>query len=154
MGRHKTLVAPRFWSKVKVGSWRQCWPWTGAVRRKDEGYGAFWLDGRHQPANRVALVLSGVEVPEGMVACHRCDNPCCCNPNHLFVGLPKDNDADRVAKGRQSRGSRHGNAVLTEDLVVQMRTYAETHSMACTAQHFGIKYSTTWDAVRRRWRHV
>jgi hypothetical protein len=112
----------RFWSKVERLGPDECWPWKASVRNKKEGYGAFWLEGRHQPSNRVALVLSGVEVPEGMVACHRCDNPRCCNPAHLFVGTPKQNNDDKVAKRRHAHGERHGCAKLTDEQVAEIRS--------------------------------
>lgn len=111
----------RFWSKVDIRGPDECWPWTAAVRRKDEGYGAFYLDGRHQPASRVAWMLRNGPVPDGMVVCHSCDNPACVNPAHLWVGLPQDNDADRVRKGRQARGSRNGYAKTTERIVWAVR---------------------------------
>jgi hypothetical protein len=104
----------RFWSKVDIKSDDECWPWKAAVRKESEGYGAFWMHGRHHPANRVALQLSGVDVPDGMVACHKCDNPRCCNPKHLFVGTPRANNDDKVSKGRNPRGQFHGMARLTD----------------------------------------
>lgn len=113
-------VQERFWRKVDKRGAEECWPWLASVRRKEEGYGAFWLDGRHQPANRVALLLSGRAVPAGMVACHRCDNPRCCNPSHLFVGTPGDNNADKVAKLRHARGQKHGCAKLSDAAVAEI----------------------------------
>lgn len=148
-------LAERFWSKVRRGSPGECWAWTAAVRRKNEGYGAFYLDGRHQPASRVAWILSYGPVPAGLVVCHRCDNPPCCNPAHLFVGAPKDNDADRVAKGRQCRGSQQKYAVLTEELVICLRARAkELGNIRAAARELGINHHTAWDACKRRWRHV
>ena len=113
----------RFWQKVDKKGPDECWPWTAAVRNPKEGYGAFWLDGRHQPANRVALLFSGVDVPSGMVACHRCDNPGCCNPAHLFPGTPKANNDDKVAKRRHAAGDSHGMAKLTQQQVAEIRAH-------------------------------
>lgn len=144
----------RFWIKVDRRSPAECWPWLAAVRRKDEGYGAFWLDRRHQPASRVAWVFTHGEILPGLVVCHQCDNPGCCNPAHMFLGTPRDNDADRVAKGRQSRGSKAGKAVLTEALVLELRAMAEEIGVSAAARRMGINRATANDACTRRWRHL
>ena len=116
-------LTERFWSKVEVRGKDECWPWKAATRRKEEGYGAFWMNGRHHPANRVALQLSGVNMPDGMVACHTCDNPGCCNPAHLFVGTPRENNDDKVMKGRHSKGSKHGMAKLTDEQIEEIKRH-------------------------------
>lgn len=149
----------RFWSKVERRGSNDCWPWTAAVRRPDEGYGAFWLNGRHQPSSRVAYMLTKGDVPEGMVVCHRCDNPPCCNPGHLFVGTPKENDADRVAKGRQARGSGNGFSKLTEEQVriikaAKLPGRAPYGYRAKLAEQFGVSRATITDVWSRRWTHI
>lgn len=116
-------LSERFWSKVDRRGDGECWPWKAAVRNKQEGYGAFWLDGRHQPSNRVALLLSGVLAPDDMKACHRCDNPACCNPAHLFIGTHKENNDDKVSKGRQVKGERFWRAKLTDAQVLEIRSH-------------------------------
>lgn len=147
-------LADRFWSKVSRGPYAECWPWMASVRRKDEGYGAFWLEGKHQPASRVAWMLTNGPIADGLVVCHRCDNPPCCNPAHLFLGTAKDNDADRVAKGRQVKGSKQPNAVLTEEVVLRLRALAAEVGIAEAARRMGINRATAQDACTRRWRHV
>lgn len=98
--QNRVSVDERFWSKVdKSGGPNACWPWTASTQ--GSGYGAFRLDGRHRNANRVALELHlGRLLAEEEHACHTCDNPPCCNPNHLYVGNAFTNMQDKVRRGR------------------------------------------------------
>jgi hypothetical protein len=110
----------RFWAKVDKSG--DCWLWTST--RSGNGYGQFWLDGRYRPAHQVAWeIATGRDFPLGMQACHTCDTPLCVRPDHLFVGTPADNQADKVDKGRQFRpiGELHPNRVLSDERVRQIR---------------------------------
>jgi hypothetical protein len=93
------LAADRFWSKVKVGEPGECWEWTASTAKA--GYGQFMFKGQPRCAHRVAKILNTGEWPDSSVfACHKCDNPSCCNPDHLFWGTSGDNARDAAAKGR------------------------------------------------------
>lgn len=92
-------TADTFWACVDRDG--DCWEWRG--RHDEKGYGRIGFEGRLQRADRVAWLLSFGEIPEGMCVLHRCDNPACCNPDHLFLGSQADNVADRDAKGRGAR---------------------------------------------------
>ncbi len=80
-----------------------CWLWTGARRRR--GYGSIYSAeiGSELIASRVALTIAKGPIPDGLEACHTCDNPPCVNPAHLFAGTRGDNLRDMVAKGRHRR---------------------------------------------------
>lgn len=97
----------RFWSKVDKRGEDECWEWKDF--RDRGGYGKFWLNGKSVISSRVAWVIANGSIEDGLVVCHKCDNPSCCNPDHLFVGTNLDNVADRVAKGRCGRqpGEQH-----------------------------------------------
>ena len=96
--RPRVPVSERFFSFVSVGSADACWPWTG--RKFENGYGQFKLGSKCRKASRVSWELHNGPIPEGKYVLHRCDNPPCVNPTHLFLGTHKENMSDMVAKGR------------------------------------------------------
>lgn len=101
MGRKASSVDVRFWSHVERTS--ECWEWVGASANrgtKGRNYGVFWLGGKLEVSHRVSWVMERGPIPPGMLVCHRCDNPPCVRPDHLFLGTPTDNMQDMIAKGR------------------------------------------------------
>ena len=82
-------VAPRFWSKVKMGNPDDCWLWTAKIERN--GYGRFWLDGHSVEAHRFAYELIRGPIPKGLTIDHLCRNKACVNPAHLEVVTPRTN---------------------------------------------------------------
>jgi hypothetical protein len=92
----------RFWAKVDRRGSDECWPWLASPDAN--GYGRFHIKSRQsRPATQVAWEFAnGRDFPSGMFACHRCDNPVCVNPAHIWPGTHGDNIRDAVAKGRMN----------------------------------------------------
>lgn len=162
----------RFWSKVATSGADECWPWKANSTHRF-GYGMFWLGGNNVGAHRVAWMVTHGDIPSGLAVCHRCDNPKCCNPAHMFLGTHAENNRDMRAKGRftPATGERHGSATkplsvprgrshwgakLDNDRVREIRQLAasgRTHK--CIGQMFGVCQSTvTLVAQRKAWAHV
>ena len=143
----------RFWSKVDRSG--ECWEW--AASRYPKGYGRFRVAGRTQYAHRVAWELTHGPIPHGMFVCHRCDNPGCVNPDHLFLGTPADNMRDMREKGRgftpRLVGETHHQAKLTEADVVAIR--ADPRTQVVIAADYGVTQRNV-SAIKRReaWAHI
>jgi len=151
-------VLRRFWAKVDRGGPDECWLWN-SYRKPPYNYGQFLL-GRSKfvTASRFSLALKMGGLPEGVQACHSCDNPPCCNPHHLFVGTQLENNLDCINKGRgnKSHGEAHRDARLTTEVVRMLRelphTYAVQKEMAAV---YGVSSNAIYRAqVGRTWKHV
>lgn len=101
----------RFWSKVLRGDPKECWPWIGGNGRngrpsKKDGanYGLYNWGPKNYIASRFAWMATYGEPGDGLFVLHKCDNPPCCNPTHLFLGTPLENAQDMVKKGRGAKG--------------------------------------------------
>lgn len=138
----------------------ECWEWNGA--KGEAGHGQIRIDKKSRQAHRIMFEIHYGPVPEGDNVLHRCDNPPCVNPGHLFSGTQKQNMDDMWAKGRQQEyvdqplGSKHPNAKLLENDVLELRRLRESGSTyKSLAERFGISKSTVADIVsRKNWRHI
>jgi len=156
----RTAPAERFWRQVdRSGGPDACWPYLGT--KTDKGYGVFRIDskpGGRLGAHRFALQQAlGRDISDGSFACHRCDNPSCCNPAHLFEGTQVDNMADMKRKGRAPDPRRIGGPrTLTEDQVREIRSRCERgEKHQEIADAFGVTRTLiTQIRSRRKWAHV
>jgi hypothetical protein len=96
----------RFLSKVSIRKNEDCWPWTASTNG-NRMYGKFKCCGKWLRSNRVAwIIANNKDIPEGLYILHKCDNPICCNPDHLYLGTPGDNNADRERRNRAPNSGR------------------------------------------------
>lgn len=144
----------RFWKSVIKGTKNECWEWQGT--RHVQGYGTIGVRGKTLKAHRFSWELHNGEIPDDMEVCHKCDNPPCVNPFHLFLGSHQDNIDDMVAKRRNSWGERHPRAKLTIDDVIEIRSRVAAGEMQVTlAKEKGVSPCTIRGVISgRNWRNV
>lgn len=149
-----------------------CWPWIGAVGTG--GYGVFAVNRRIRMAHRVSYRMSVGYFDPSLKVCHRCDNPICVNPGHLFVGTQADNIADMDSKGRRRMACGSSNGSVTKphsrprgerNTEAKLSSHDVNEIIACyiprvvtlsaLASRFGVKKCTIWKIVKRRtWTHI
>ncbi len=134
-----------------------CWEWK--FYRVQNGYGQVRFRGKDLGAHKLSWILNRGEIPEGMKVCHHCDNPPCCNPEHLFLGTNKDNSDDAKKKGRlaQLKGSLNGWALMTEEKVTSMRQEWIPYKVSARklAEKYGLSQTQTERILRNEaWQHV
>ena len=166
----------RFWSAIDQRGPNDCWPWKRGPHVKQKSrYGRINLQGREWRAHRLAFLLAYNTLPFDALICHRCDNPPCCNPAHLFIGTTKDNTRDALKKGRMRRlfaagqghwsflhpdltmrGERNGHAKLTASQVSTIRLLMKHGAQGKElAVRYGVSRRTISNIVQRdSWRHV
>lgn len=135
----------------KTGGPDACWLWKAS--HNGVGYGTVCWQKKYQLAHRATWEQHHGAIPLGMYLCHKCDNPLCVNPAHMFVGTPRDNSRDMVEKMRGCHGARQGAAKLTDAKVRAIR--ADTRSQDVIAAEYGISQSNVSHIQRgNTWTHL
>ena len=150
-------IEERFWRFIVKNE--SCWSWTG---NKALGYGRISTGKKPYVlilAHRLSWEIHNKQkIPEGMFVMHKCDNPECCNPDHLMIGTPKENTQDMIAKGRKRvvapLGTENGKSVLNEEKVRFIRSSDLPHaklakllevSPSCVR---GVRIGRTWSHIK------
>lgn len=161
-----------FWRKVDVRGDDECWEWTGCKNK--QGYGNFYINRKLLRPHRFSWIIHFGDIPQGegyhgICVCHKCDNPGCVNPRHLWLGTNMDNQVDSIKKGRHGHG--HGKNYkkpnlsgeknhqhkLTETEVLEIRDIYSTglYYQKTLALKYNVWQSTIWAIVnRKRWAHI
>ena len=159
--RSQRTVHDRFWAKVNITGTNGCWEWT--AYRTGCGYGQLGAGGRKEGvlyAHRLSYEIHVGAIPDGMFVCHRCDNPPCVNPAHLFLGTPEDNSHDARDKGRLVTpvlfGENAAPAVLTEVQAREILARRQGGEILRTiASDYGVTITTVSYLARgKTWKHL
>lgn len=150
----------RFWSRVDKSGTNGCWLWLGCTCGSTSIYGTHGYQGKTYKAHRLAYELTHGPIPNGMLACHRCDNKLCVNPDHIFLGTQKDNISDMYRKGRNRnvslRGEENHRSKYTTNQAVDVKTLRlNGTSMKQISELTGVSEPAVNSICQGRvWRHV
>lgn len=153
----KQTLEERFWPKViKLFGMNSCFEWVAAKDRA--GYGSIGLNGKVISAHRASWIIHNGPIPNGGWVLHKCDNPSCVRPSHLFIGNHKSNMKDKVSKSRQHHpsGSKNGRTKLADMDVIQIRIdHSNGKSTTEIAKEKGIHRHSAWMIVTNKsWKHI
>lgn len=152
-GEKQEKLEERLWEKISIpkNMLSECWMWQGMKDR--DGYGLFTVKGKKFRAHRIVHELVNGLLDEKEVVLHTCDNPSCCNPNHLKRGTQEENMQDKVNKGR----ARSRSNVLTKEAVLLIREMyaAKQATQEALSKIFEVTRENIVQIVNRKtWRHV
>lgn len=160
----KQTYLDRYWTFVDKDATNGCWEWTGC--KCTNGYGGFSVVNKMFKVHRLSWLIHYGDMPEiegsdyrGTCVLHKCDNPSCVNPAHLFLGTHKENMTDMINKGRKnaSKGEHRYNSKLTEKRVKFIRSWYSYGGITYKdiAAAYGLNETTVSRAINKvSWKHI
>ncbi len=145
-------VEKRFW--VNVNKTEGCWEWIGG---KSNGYGMMKINSVSISTHRLSWMIHNGSILDNLWVLHKCDNPPCIRPDHLFLGTLQDNNKDKATKGRSLIGERNANARLTENDVREIRELYNRGGFTCRslAELYKVTFPHISGIITRRfWRNI
>lgn len=157
LGRNDLTPEQRFELRVNRNCANGCWEWIGPT--SNHGYGGLNVNGRRMVASRYSYEKYIGPIPEGLFVCHKCDNPPCVNPDHLFLGTSAENtrDRDRKNRGAHNYGETNGAHRYTAETMLAIKADVESGraTKRSIAAKFGVCYETVMRVAHgRTWRHL
>ncbi len=152
---YKQTSEQRFWKKVEKGQNHECWLWIGLCNNK--GYGQININGKHILTHRFSREIYFGKISQELCVLHKCNNPPCVNPNHLYLGTNKDNSEYMVKQNRQAKGENHGRSKLTESQVKEIRRLCREGNFLQReiAKMFNVGPITIWYIYTNKiWKHI
>lgn len=155
--RFSDTIEERFWKQVVIVPYDNgCWLWSGHTNQKGYGQIGRGAAGAGEiKAHALSWIIHYGRIPEGKCVLHRCDNPPCVNPNHLWIGTRLDNNRDSVSKGRNQRGEKHRFSKFTNQDINDIRSLWPQMNQADLARRYNVNWSAIWKIVHKKtWKHI
>lgn len=143
----------RLWKNISKQNGDGCWEWNGA--KNINGYGILNIDQVPILTHRLAWKSENGEIENGLHVLHKCNNPPCCRPSHLYLGKDKENARDRVLAGTTTKGEKNPGSKFTEQQILEIRKKGRTIGGTELAKMYGVYPSAISKIINRRnWKHI
>lgn len=151
------MIEEEFWKRIDIREEDECWSWKGA-KLKRGGYGHLTIKNKTIRAHRLAYKYKKGIIPDGVDVLHHCDNPPCCNPQHLYLGGDAENTKDKWKRNRSNwqiqprlKGAQHPGATLTDEQICLIR---KEYEQGYKQKDIAFRYKITQAYVSKivRWR--